>query len=433
VSASENAIEVANVSKYFPLSSSGWSKIKNLRRERVPEKAEAGIWALRDVNFSVARAEAFGIIGSNGSGKSTLLKIIAGIIRPTSGAAAINGRLAALIELGAGFSPEFTGRANVYMNASLLGFTRPEIDARMDSIHAFSGIGDFLEQPLRTYSTGMVLRLAFAVAVHVEPDILVVDEALAVGDIAFRQRCMRKIHDLLAQGTTLVFISHDVGDVKALCNRCLWLREGRIEQIGPTDEVAAAYLNATLQREEHKLKAEHVRTSPHPATSGISTRHAHSFAEIALARRYGDKRASIVDAALLDSSGVQIKELMGSRPAFLRIGFTAAADLESPIAGFLFRNAKGEVIFGSNTTRENMQIDAVAGGETNEVSFHWLMPVLAAGTYRISVAICDGTLNDFTVCDYLEDVVEVVVTEHASSVSGYLKLPCSSVDLHSHQ
>jgi ABC-type polysaccharide/polyol phosphate transport system ATPase subunit len=427
-----NAIEVSHISKYFPLSSSGWGKIKNLWSEPRPQDRDAGVWAVRDVSFSVARAEAFGIIGSNGSGKSTLLKIVAGIVKPTSGTTAVNGRMAALIELGTGFSPEFTGRANVYMNASLLGLSHVEIDERLESIHAFSGIGDFLEQPLRTYSTGMVLRLAFAIAVHVEPDILVVDEALAVGDIAFRQRCMRKIHDLLAGGTTLIFISHDVGDVKALCSRCLWLREGRVQQIGPTDEVTAAYLNATLQREEHKLKEEHSRIQAAPHRVDASPAHAHTFTEVALARRYGDKRASIIEASLTDSSGLRFSEVVGARSVSLRISYAASEDIESPIAGFLFRNSKGEVIFGSNTTRENMQIDSIADGETDEVSFHWIMPLLAAGVYRVSVAVCDGTLNDFTVCDYLEDVIEVTVKVNGSPVSGYLNLPCSSIDLHQH-
>ncbi len=228
------AVEVHHLSKNYSLSRSGLGRLRHLfgSGRRAPRD---GLWALRDVSFSVARGEAFGIIGANGSGKSTLLQIIAGILRPTSGSVELNGRLSALLELGSGFSPEFTGRDNVYLNGSLLGLAREEIDARFSAIERFAEIGDFIGQPIRTYSTGMVLRLAFAVAAHVDPEILIVDEALAVGDIAFRQRCMRKIHELRAQGATILFVSHETSDVKALCERCLWLQNGAAQELGEAD------------------------------------------------------------------------------------------------------------------------------------------------------------------------------------------------------
>ena len=242
------AVEVHRLSKNYPLSTSQFGRLRHLFGSGTREPGN-GLWALRDVSFSVARGEAFGIIGANGSGKSTLLQIVAGILRPTSGSFQVHGRLSALLELGSGFSPEFTGRDNVYLNASLLGVSREEIDARFGAIESFAGIGDFIGQPIRTYSTGMVLRLAFAVAAHVDPEILIVDEALAVGDIAFRQRCMRKIHELRAHGVTILFVSHETSDVKALCERCLWLDNGVPRELGEADDVVAAYLSASLRSE----------------------------------------------------------------------------------------------------------------------------------------------------------------------------------------
>ncbi len=243
-----NAVEVRELSKNYLLEGSQFSRMRHLMGDGKLSPKD-GIWALRDVSFSVAQGEAFGIIGTNGSGKSTLLQIVAGILRPTSGSVQMNGRVSALLELGSGFSPEFTGRDNVYLNGSLLGLSRGEIDARFADIEMFAGIGDFIGQPIKTYSSGMVLRLAFAVAVHVDPEVLIVDEALAVGDIAFRLRCMRKIHDLRARGTTILFVSHETTDVKALCERCLWLQNGIVQDLGKADDVVARYLSSTLHRE----------------------------------------------------------------------------------------------------------------------------------------------------------------------------------------
>ena len=205
-------------------------------------------WALRDINLRVEPGEVFALVGPNGSGKSTLLQIVAGILQPTTGEAQTNGRVAALLELGSGFNPEFTGKENVYLNAAILGLTTAEIDARYHEIEAFAEIGDFINQPVKTYSSGMTVRLAFSVAIHVDPQVLLVDEALAVGDIYFRQRCMRKVHELRAKGVTILFVSHAIGDVKAIGDRAMWLDNGRVDiavgyryekDVRATDEILA--------------------------------------------------------------------------------------------------------------------------------------------------------------------------------------------------
>ncbi len=391
-----NTVEVRDLSKKYPLSDSGLARLGTLFAPASPRFGDV-VWALRNVSFSVAKGEAFGIIGPNGSGKSTLLQIIAGILRPTRGTVEVSGRLSALLELGSGFSPEFTGRDNVYLNASLLGLSRPEVDARFAAIERFAEIGEFIDQPTRTYSTGMVLRLAFAVAAHVDPEILIVDEALAVGDISFRQRCMRRIHDLRARGTTLLFVSHDTSDLKALCERCLWLQNGAVQDLGNTDEVVARYLKSTLQKEPSRV----------PEAFADFTGH-----------RYGDGKATIASANLKPGEGV-----------VLRVSFRLKEPVSFPIVGFVLRNARGETIFGSNTAREDYPLPAQAVGEVTTITFHWVMPALTPGSYHISLAITDGSLEDFKVCDYIENALTMEVAARATIAPGYLELPCAKVSM----
>ena len=222
-----NAVEFQGVSKSYAIYDAPGDRLKELLSlNRL--KRHQDFWALHDVSFEVKRGETFCIVGENGSGKSTLLQMVAGILHPTAGTVDVNGRVSALLELGAGFNPEFSGRDNVYLNGSILGLTTRQIDQRYKDIAAFAEIGDFIDQPVKTYSSGMVVRLAFAVAINVDPEILLVDEALAVGDIYFRQRCMRKVHELRQRGITILFVSHAVSDVKAIGDRVLWLDHGRM-------------------------------------------------------------------------------------------------------------------------------------------------------------------------------------------------------------
>ena len=403
-----SALALRNVSRSFPRGGSQWTRFRHALTSGRAVTGEV-IQALSDVSFAVDRGEAFGIIGANGSGKSTLLRIVAGILQPTSGSVEVNGRLSALLELGSGFSPEFTGRENVYLNASILGFTREQTEARFDTIERFAAIGDFIDRPIRTYSTGMVLRLAFAVVAHVDPEILIVDEALAVGDIAFRQRCMRRIHDLRAAGTTILFVSHESGDVKALCERCVWLDRGTVRSIGDADAVIAEYLSETMQRERARDLSAH---SPHTTHHAVEVAH-----EITGTHRYGNGAARIVGADLVTLPRMSV---------VLRISFRANATLPVPIAGFLVRNAKGETIFGSNTMRENYPVPDMDAGDTETVEFHWTMPELAAGRYFISVAVSEGTLDEFGVCDYVENAIGI---DAAGNAAGYMRLRCASVTL----
>jgi ABC-type polysaccharide/polyol phosphate transport system ATPase subunit len=420
------AVEIRNVSKSYFLSGSQTARLRRILFSggagfSGSTGSEDTIQALRDVSFTVARGEAFGIIGANGSGKSTLLQIVAGILRPTSGSVRVDGRLSALLELGSGFSPEFTGRENVYLNASILGLSRAEIDARFEAIERFAGIGDFVGQPVRTYSTGMVLRLAFAVAAHVDPEILIVDEALAVGDIAFRQRCMLRIHELRARGATILFVSHETADVKALCERCLWLHKGAIREIGEADDVVAKYLTATLQKEIADAPARAALPPEQPAPPGSAAGH-----------RYGDGRVTISGAALFSASGDPVRACLPRDRIFLRFTFRVNGPVPEPIAGFLVRNAKGENIFGTNTARENYPLPRMETGDCYSVEFHWTAPELKPGAYSISVAVSDGNIEDFRVCDYVEDAIPVQVIAGGAPWAGYFHLECAAIAIHRH-
>jgi lipopolysaccharide transport system ATP-binding protein len=253
MSSNEIAISVANLSKCYQIYETPRDRLKQFVAPRLQRMAGQTakhyfreFWALKDVSLQVKKGETIGIIGRNGSGKSTLLQMICGTLTPTAGSIKTNGRVAALLELGSGFNPEFTGRDNIYMNASVLGLSNEDIDTRFSDIVAFADIGDFIEQPVKTYSSGMMVRLAFAVIANVDADILVIDEALAVGDAFFTQKCMRFLRDFMTRGTVL-FVSHDTASIRSLCNRAIWLDKGQIVEMGQPKDVTERYLEASLR------------------------------------------------------------------------------------------------------------------------------------------------------------------------------------------
>ncbi len=265
------AVEFTSVSKSYSIYNAPGDRLKELATFQ-RRQFHQDYWALRDVTFDVGRGETFCIVGENGCGKSTLLQICAGILQPTSGTVTVNGRIAALLELGAGFNPEFSGRDNVYLNAAILGFSAKQMDRKFADIAEFAEIGDFMNQPVKTYSSGMVVRLAFAVAINVDPEILLVDEALAVGDVYFRQRCLRKVHELRSRGVTILFVSHATGEVKALGDRALWLERGQIMAQGSTERVVSQYL-AAMAEKDAKYQALDIVHHPHEASAAPARNH----------------------------------------------------------------------------------------------------------------------------------------------------------------
>ncbi len=378
-------------------------------------------WALRDVSFDIFHGETFCIIGENGSGKSPLLQIIAGILAPTSGSRLVQGKVAALLELGSGFNPEFTGRDNVYLNAAILGLSRREIDARYKAIEEFAEIGSFINQPVKTYSSGMSVRLAFSVAIHVGPEILLVDEALAVGDIYFRQRCMRKVHELRSQGVTILFVSHSMGDVKAIGDRTMWLDKGRIREIGATDAVVSKYLAAMGEKDSSYL--EHKETSARP-DHGLDAPPEVEYRIPNVDHRFGDGRAEILGIGLYDPAGTPVHMLAPNTSLVVRVSARANQAVRSPNIGFMLRNHLGVDFAGTNTLREGIELAPMAAGDICTVDFHLDLPALYPSHFSFSPAIADGTLLHYKMCDWIDNAITVQMGHTIGPVYGYMHLPC---------
>jgi ABC-type polysaccharide/polyol phosphate transport system ATPase subunit len=378
-------------------------------------------WALRDISFEVKKGETFCIVGENGSGKSTLLQIVAGILRPSSGKVDVRGRVSALLELGAGFNPEFSGRDNVYLNGAILGLNRKDIDARYGDIAEFAEIGAFIDQPVKTYSSGMLVRLAFAVAIHVDPEILLVDEALAVGDIYFRHRCMRKVHELRGRGVTILFVSHAAADVKAVGDRALWLDRGCVMDIGPVDRVVSRYLAAMAEKDSHYLTHKHSA----PQESRDSVRAVEVVTTIPnIDGRHGDGRAEVLGIAVLDPDGRPIHMLEPATNIVVRISVRAKADIAEPNVGFMMRNQNGVDFAGTNTTREDYELPPMQDGDVYTVDFHLELPELYGGSFSFSPAIADGPLDGYRIADWIENAISVQMSRSDRQIYGYLHLPC---------
>lgn len=413
------AVEFSHVSKSYSIYAAPGDRLKELATLN-RRRFHSDYWALRDVSFEVGRGETFCIVGENGSGKSTLLQICTGILQPSSGTATVNGRVAALLELGSGFNQEFSGRDNVYLNGAILGLSKKEMERRFPEIAAFAEIGDFIEQPVKTYSSGMIVRLAFAVAIHLDPEVLVVDEALSVGDIYFRQRCMRKVHELRARGVTILFVSHATADVKTLGDRAMWLEHGRMMAIGQTDLVVTKYLAAMnakdaqyvahdiqgLDRTEHAPPAEIIERIPN------------------IDHRFGDGRAEVIGIAVCDESGRDLAMLDSTATAVVRISVRAKANLDRPIVGFMLRNHLGVDFAGTNTARERHPMPPLPAGEVATVDFYIDLPTLYASNFSFSPAIADGTLEHYAICDWIDNAIALQMAPADGPVYGQFHFPC---------
>lgn len=384
-------------------------------------KRHRDFWALRDVDLQIERGETFCLIGENGSGKSTLLQIVAGILQPSSGIAEVNGRVAALLELGSGFNPEFTGRDNVFLNGAILGMSQKEMASLYDKIIEFAEIGDFVNQPVKTYSSGMVVRLAFAVAIHVHPEILLVDEALAVGDIYFRQRCLRKVHELRQQGVTIIFVSHSMGDVKAIGDRTLWLDQGRIREIGATDMVVAKYLAAMDNKDSHYVET-HIVDEDEGSTLEIPSVVVRNIPNID--HRHGDGRAQVIGISILNEVGQSVHLMEPETKIAVRISIEAHQPIALPNVGFMLRNHMGLDFVGTNTLREGYQLPPMKKGEIRTVDFHLTLPQLYPGAFSFSPAIADGTLESYKMCDWIDNAITLQMGHGSGQIYGYLHLPC---------
>ena len=373
-------------------------------------------WALRDVSFEVERGQTVGIIGRNGAGKSTLLQVLCGTLNPTGGEVEISGRVAALLELGAGFSGEFTGRENIHLNAGVLGLSTREIEERFDRIVAFADIGDFLDQPVKTYSSGMYVRLAFAVVIHVDADILIVDEALAVGDIAFQAKCMVELKRLMDNGTTVLFVSHDTSSVRNLCKKVLWLEGGKVRAFGDPESILGEYVaEAHLSMNDHLSRVHVDARSKDVELDFVEDSMATMAPHATFAkgwRRYGDGRARIQNVMIHNSGGVSAQTLLLRERFVIRLLITATEAVANPAIGFSFRDLKGNQIISSLTSNyRDCSVPDLVAGESYVVKIAG-ENVLTQGAYTLTLGL-ESVVDNNRAHEYV-DVVENVVTFQSS-------------------
>ena len=393
----EPAVDVRSVSKVYRR----WGRKRSIGTFKSallsgrPGRAlspDDGVPALTDVTFQVAPGEAVGIIGPNGSGKSTLLKLLAGILQPTTGSLSVRGRLAALLELGAGFHPEISGRENVEISGLLLGLTRRQIAARFDEIVRFAEIEEFLDAPVKTYSSGMAVRLGFSIAAHCDPDVLLVDEVLAVGDEAFARRSLEKFAEFERAGKTIVLVSHDLALVEERCRRALWLDRGRLAADGPAGETVALYRERVAVHESER------RGEPPPAPAAGSP------------PRIGSGAATLASVRLLDSAGLPTSRIRSGAPARLEMEVAASSPLSDFVFGFGISTVAGMTVFGSNTAIDGFVAGELGGKATALLDLSSLD--LAPGVYSVDAAI---HARDGSPYDYRRDVLRFEVTADRAS------------------
>tara|TARA_Y100000588_G_scaffold383937_1_gene474264 strand:- start:867 stop:2297 length:1431 start_codon:yes stop_codon:yes gene_type:complete len=427
----EFALDVQGLTKTYPHVASESDGIKNwqrmlgiltAKRKNRTKKSHEEFHALNDVSFNLRKGESLGIIGLNGSGKSTLLQIIAGTLEPTSGKVKANGRIAALLELGSGFNPDFTGKENIYLNATILGLSQSEIDAKYDDIVAFADIGDFIHQPVRTYSSGMGLRLAFAVVAHVEPDILIIDEALAVGDARFQSKCFCFLESLQNKGKTLLFVSHDVNSVARLCSSVVLLHQGRAHAMGEPGEVLNEYSRILVQGEPVAVTSE--KSEPQQARA---SQNSDPMEEVGSDRRkallanenakalsnenefaYGGEKGEIRNISLQNEKGQETTVLASGELFTIRFFVNAYESINEPIYAVTIRDVKGQEVYGQNSLFARVPTEDLKMGNAVEVVFRQACN-LGAGDYLISFGLTRFEGENLKVINRRYDALQIKV------------------------
>ncbi|MFT7667706.1 MAG: ABC-type polysaccharide/polyol phosphate transport system ATPase subunit [Planctomycetota bacterium] len=369
------------------------------------KKRYSEFWAVKNVYLDIPHGSTVGIIGQNGAGKSTLLKLLTGISKPTTGSVQVQGRVASLLELGAGFHPEFSGRENIYLNCSILGMPTEEIDERLESIIAFSELGDFIERPVKTYSSGMYVRLGFSVAASVDPDIFIIDEALSVGDEHFKGKCTNRLNDFREQGKTIIFVSHDMGSVKSMCQRVVMMDQGEIVEQGSAEKVADEYLKRAHARGNERLSTVNRGTSEYP--------------------RWGSGEVEIHRVSMIDHKGEEGHVFHTGRPFKLRMEFTCNEEVKKPVFGIGIYRSDGSYINGSNHHWRDtpIDIDVMKPGESGEVLMEFETLPLLQGQYYITTFLYDHNKAAPTAIDHQEHALTFEVLDPLNHQHGMLYLP----------
>ncbi len=407
----KKVIQVQHLSKMYKLYDKPSDRLKESlglsRKKRYREH-----YALNDVNFDIEEGECVGIIGVNGSGKSTILKIITGVLNPTQGEVKVDGRISALLELGAGFNMEYSGLENVYLNGTMIGFSKEEIDARLDDILAFADIGDYIHQPVKMYSSGMFVRLAFAVAINIDPEILIVDEALSVGDVFFQAKCYHKFEEFKAQGKTILFVSHDLSSISKYCDRVILLHKGKMLDQG----TPKAMVKINKQQLDHQDPVKQGEGSNQE--KGDSENWREGFQVNPDTLEYGEKQAEIVDFVVLDEKGRQSNTIEKGTTFQIKMRVQFHENIQEPILAYTFKNIQGTEITGTNTMYEKASVEHPEAGRECVVTFTQRMD-LQGGEYLLSFG-CTGYRNgEFAVFHRLYDACNITVVSAKNTVGFY--------------
>ncbi len=371
--------------------------------------------ALNHVSFAVEKGETVGIIGTNGSGKSTILKIITGVLSPTEGTVEVAGRISALLELGAGFNMEYTGIENVYLNGMMMGFSREEMDARLDEILRFADIGDFVNQPCKTYSSGMFVRLAFAVAINIDPEILIVDEALSVGDVFFQAKCYKKFEDFKAQGKTIIFVSHDISSVAKYCDRVILLNKGdKLSEGNPKDTINL-YKKVLLNQSQNIASGQVLSESGAAPGQKLWKSHYELNPDV---NEYGTGEAEIIDFAIIDEYGSYTNCIQKGTSFSIKSKVLFQSDVQDPIFTYTFKTVQGTAVTGTNTMYEKVGIGTAKAGEVYVATFKQNMD-MQGGEYLLSVSCTGYVGGEFRAYHRLYDVCGVTVISDKNTVGFY--------------
>ena len=426
----ERVIDVAGLTKVYKIYAQPVDRLKEALHPWRKQYYQP-FKAIRDVTFSVQAGEVVGMIGRNGSGKSTLLKMLTGVLTPTTGFMKVAGKVSALLELGAGFNPDMTGRENIFFQGALMGFNQPAMAAKQEDILGFADIGDYIDQPVKTYSSGMFARLAFALAVHVEPDILIVDEALSVGDIRFQQKAMREMQSLMDKAKAIIFVSHDMRSIRSFCSRVIWLSEGRIFRDGDPKTIARLYEDYMI----HDILPSDTTIDTLPELSPIAANRSLKlevdWLPITPTSQLGGENAAFRQIALELPLGAEPQALEGNETITVLARLQVGEKIELPLLGFGLFNDKGMPIVHFNSATANCKLGSLAAGREYCVRLRLQLPNLRDGNYFLSLGLDDGLPGFSSVIHHVSDCycLKVRRTDHYAGQYGTIILPDATIDV----
>ena len=416
------SIKLEEVSKVYNLYENSKQRLKEIISVK-GKVCHREFYALKNINFEVKQGETFGIIGTNGSGKSTLLKLITGVATQTTGNIIVNGKISALLELGAGFNRNYTGIENIFLNGTMMGYTHEEMEKKVEDIVAFADIGEFIYQPVKNYSSGMFARLAFAVAINIEPEILIVDEALSVGDVFFQNKCYKKFEELRAKNITVIFVSHDIGTVKQLCSRVLWIEKGIQQMVGDSAEVCNEYSNCILAKRAKAYDADKKNGAPGVSVTDSKSFNLSDLPEISYtSESILNDDVKIISCFLENEAGEKVSSCEAGEEYVLSIFFSSKREIANCIAGFVIETIKGLWVINCNSLNTGLKRGIhINKNSVNCIKFNFKMPPLVNGDYVIGVAVSEGDIVEFKVLTWLYNVLYLQITNVPGN-DGLLKL-----------